>query len=363
MTPRVEDVSTRLLRVPLTRPWALDVTELHVVVAEVRTEDGLVGTGFSWTPGVGAGAVRALLDDDVAPFVVGRAADPASVWDALWAHLHEAGAGGLTTTAMAAVDLGLWDLAGLRTGQSLVDLLGRRRGEARVYGSGVNFHYTREELVEQAHRWRKAGFAAVKIKVGRADVEEDLVRVAAVREVVGERTRLMLDANQRWDVPSAIRALGELSRFGPAWIEEPLLSDDLDAHAALRRHTDIPVALGENLSTRYQFRDAFVRRVCDYAQPNVVRVGGVTPFLRIASLAESFGVTVAPHLLPDLSTQLALCLPHDAWVEHVEDASFEDLGVLARRSGVRLDGSRASASTGPGHGLRFDVPIATTRTD
>ena len=360
MTPVVERVSCSLVRVPLRRPWGPEVTELRLVVAHVETSDGLTGTGFSWTPGPGATAVHALLRDDIAPFLVGRPADPAPVWDALWEHLHESGSAGLTTMAMAAVDIALWDLAGMRTGRSLVDVLGRRRDAARLYGSGVNFHYSRDELVEQAQRWRKSGFEAVKIKIGRADVEEDLDRVAAVREVVGERTQLMLDANQRWDLPTAVRALQQLERFGPTWIEEPLLSDDLDAHVTLRRHTDIPVALGESLYTRYQFRDAFTRRICDYVQPNVVRVGGITPFRRIASLAESFGVTVAPHLLPDLSTQLALCLPHDAWVEHVEDASFTELKILTEPSGVHLDGPRGRADTAPGHGLRFDTRIVMT---
>jgi L-alanine-DL-glutamate epimerase-like enolase superfamily enzyme len=349
---RVAELRTRALRVPLPRPWGPDVPAVHLVVTEVVAADGATGTGFSWTPTIGAGAVRALLDQDCRAAVVGGPTAPAVVWDRLWWHLHEAGGGGLTTIAMAGVDIALWDLLARRRGLPLVDLIGRRHDAVEVYGSGVNRHHPLDELVAQAERWVAAGHTAVKIKVGLPDLEEDVERVAAVRRVIGPRRRLMVDANQLWDLPTAVRAIHRLSAFDLHWVEEPLLADDVPAHAALRARVDVPLAAGESAYTAHQFR-ALAAAGVDVLQPNAVRVGGITPFLRIAEQARTGGAAVAPHLLPDLSGQLALCLPGRSVVEDVEDASFAALGVLARESGVRIEGARLTARTGPGHGLDF----------
>lgn len=353
--PSIERLHSRAYRLPLPRPWGPDVPCVHLVVTEVVTSDGVVGTGFSWTPTIGVRAITSLLENEIRGVVLGAEAVPEVVWDRLWWHLHEAGGGGLTTMAMAALDIALWDARGKALDRSLVDLLGRRRHSVPVYGSGVNLHYPLDELVDQARRWVAAGCSAVKIKVGRDDLDEDVERVAAVRAVIGDRRRLMVDANQRWDLPTAVRAVRRLAAYDPAWVEEPLLSDDVPAYARLRASVDIPVACGENAYTVHQFRDLLVAGACDVTQPNIVRVGGITPFRRIADLAATFGVPVMPHLLPDLSGQLAMCLPRPAMVEDVDDASFAALGALARPSGVTIDGGVLRADTRPGHGLAFHL--------
>lgn len=352
---KIVDLRLSSGHVALPRPWGADVPGIHVLVVAVDTDAGLTGVGFSWTPRVGSSAIRALLEEEIIPFVVGRAADPEPMWDDLWRHLHEAGSGGITTMAMAAVDIALWDLTASAAGQSLVDLLGRQRSRVPVYGSGVNFHYTVEELREQAKRWVAAGYRAVKIKVGHP-LEEDLERVAAVREVIGPERLLMVDANQRWDLPAALRAMEALTRFDLQWIEEPLLADDLEAHAELRREIDVPVAIGENLYTVHQFRRALSLGACDLVQPNVVRVGGITPFRRIVETATEFEAPVYPHLLVDLSGQLALTLAGTTQVEDVEEASFAALGLLHEPYPVEVtDGELLTPSPVRGHGLVFDV--------
>jgi L-alanine-DL-glutamate epimerase-like enolase superfamily enzyme len=350
--PRIVEVDVSTWRFPIPRPWGPGRDHHHLLLTEVIDSDGHRGSGFSWTPGIGASAIHAMIRDDCIPAVIGGPTDPEMVWDPLWRHLHEAGGGGVTTLAVAAIDTALWDLRGRRLGTSLIDLIGRRHHRLPVYGSGVNRHYDLVELEAQAERWVAAGFEAVKIKVGRADLDEDLERVAAVRRIIGDGRRLMVDANQRWSLDQARRAAAALERYGPAWLEEPLLADDLRAHAELRAGTVIPIALGENLATEHQFREAIALGACDIVQPNIARVGGITPFLRIASQAHQAGAAVAPHLLPDISAQLALCLPDATMIEDVEDASWQALGVLARPSGVEL-GSTVRADTGPGHGLSF----------
>jgi len=344
-------VGTRLLRIPLTRPWGPGVTEIHVIAVDVHDSDGGVGHGFSWTPSIGARAVHALLDDHLAPAAVGRPADPA-IWQELWEHVHEAGGGGVTTIALAGIDLALWDLRARRAGVGIPELLGRRHERQPAYGSGVNLHYPLDELVAQVERWVAAGFTAVKIKVGKPDPAEDLDRLQAVRAVLGDRA-LMIDANQRWDVDRAATALALFETVDPLWIEEPLRADDLAAHRELRKRTGIPIALGENVHTVHRFRDFLNAGVVDVVQPNVVRVGGITPFLAIADLVRSRGVELAPHLLPELSAQLAFALPERTWVEDVEDAGFGDLGVLVGPSGVAIADGWASGGSTRGLGLEF----------
>jgi L-alanine-DL-glutamate epimerase-like enolase superfamily enzyme len=353
VTSRITGLSARLLTIPLRRNWGAEAPENHVIVTEIRTDDGGVGHGFSWTPTIGPQAVQALLEYDIAPFISGLEANPELVWDQLWKRLHEAGGGGLTTIAMAGVDLALWDLQARRAGTSVTGLLGVRRESVEVYGSGVNLHYTLDELVEQVQRWVLAGHKAVKIKVGKPDIREDAERVAAVRCVLGPDRKLMIDANQRWDLPTTFRALDVLAGYGLEWLEEPLRADDLWAYRRLRKHSAVPIALGENLHTIYRFRDFIDAEAVDIVQPNIIRVGGITPFRRIVELARANSIRVMPHLLPELSGQLALTMAEPTLVEDVEDASFEQLGVLGSPSPVRVTRSRLTLTNQPGLGFSF----------
>jgi len=364
----IGSLTTRLQRVPLTRPWAADVTSVGVVATHVVRSDGSEGWGFSWSPQIGAPAVQALLEHDIAPASVGRSAVPGEAWQGLWEHLHEAGGGGLTTIALAGLDLALWDAEARSAGTSVSHLLGRRRERVRGYGSGVNLHYPLDELLAQVQRWIEAGFDAVKIKVGRPDLAEDVDRVAAVRALLGPHRSLMIDANQRWDLERATASVDALAPFDLAWIEEPLRADDLDGHTELARRIDVPIALGENLHTVHRFGDFLRAGAAQVVQPNIVRVGGITPFLRIAELAAAHGAALHPHLLPELSGQVALALPdtaHEVLVEDVEDAGFGALGALVDPAPVTISGGYLTENEHFGLGMRF-APLLSddpTRTD
>ncbi|WP_243232852.1 mandelate racemase/muconate lactonizing enzyme family protein [Microbacterium sp. CIAB417] len=353
--------STRLQRVALTRPWAADVTSVGIVATHVVRSDGVEGWGFSWTPQIGASAVHALLSDDIATAAIGRSAEPGEAWQGLWEHLHEAGGGGLTTIALAGLDLALWDAAARARDLPVSALIGRKRDRMRAYGSGVNLHYTQDELLAQVQRWIDSGFEAVKIKVGKPDIAEDVDRVEAVRELLGPARALMIDANQRWDLARATSSVEALSRFDPAWIEEPLRADDLAGHAELARRIDVPIAVGENLHTAHRFADFLRAGAAQIVQPNIVRVGGITPFLRIAALASEHGAALHPHLLPELSGQLALTLPGNVaepWAEDVEDAGFGALGALEDPSPVAISDGHLTETAHIGLGIRFS-PVLT----
>ncbi len=352
MTAQVVAVRTRGYRLDMPVPWGPDVTSQYLIASTVEASDGQLGQGFSWTVRAGAEAVLAMIDADCGPIATGGPVAPAAAWDRMWWRLREAG-GGVTTLAMAAIDIGLWDMQAKAAGQSLVELIGRQRDQVPVYASGVNRHLALDELVEQVTRWVEAGHTRVKIKVGLPSLDEDVERVAAVRRVIGPSRLLMLDANQLWDLPAARRAASKLSAFDIFWLEEPLPAEDTQGYARLRAAIGIPLAAGESLYTEAQFRDFLTAAAVDYLQPNVCRVGGITPFLRIARLARMFDVPVMPHLLPDISGQLAMCLPLPAMVEDIDTGSFASLGALARPSGVVVTGDSLQAQTPPGHGLEF----------
>jgi L-alanine-DL-glutamate epimerase-like enolase superfamily enzyme len=359
-SPHIVALRTRRVSVRMPRPWVPGEPRLHLVVVEVEDSDGAVGTGFSWTPTVGAASVVAMLETEIAPFVTGLPADAASVWPALWTRLHEAGGSGITTIAMAGLDTALWDLDGRRASLTLVDLLGRQRTSVPAYGSGVNLHYSLDELGEQLHRWVERGYSTVKIKVGSPDLATDLERLRLARSVLGPHRRLLVDANQRWTLDAATAALTAFEQFEPGWIEEPLRAEDTRGYAALRSRTAIPIALGENVHTVHRFRDLIDAGFADVLQPNVVRVGGITPFLDIAAVIDESSATLAPHLLIDLSAQLALALPGEVEVEDVEDADFTAIGALASPSPIELHGTRAVSSSAPGPGLGLDfIPSRT----
>ena len=353
---------TRLVRVPLHRPWAADVTSVGVIATHVVRSDGAEGWGYSWTPQIGAEAVHALLANDITAFAMGQDAEPGARWRALWQHLHEAGGGGVTTIAMAGLDLALWDAEVRAHGTSLTGFLGAQRDKVRAYGSGVNLHYTQDELVAQVRRWVAAGFDAVKVKVGKPDLAEDLDRLRAVREVLGPDRELMIDANQRWELDRATRSLEALAEVSPAWIEEPLRADDLYGHVELAKRlaasSRIPIAVGENLHNVFRFDDFLRLGAAQIVQPNVVRVGGITPFLGIAAIAAEYGAAVHPHLLPELSGQLALCLRSvpgvpEPMAEDVEDAGFGRLGALLDPSPVRITDGTLTEVDHAGLGIRF----------
>ncbi|WP_228386747.1 mandelate racemase/muconate lactonizing enzyme family protein [Ornithinicoccus halotolerans] len=348
----IASLSARLLRAELRRSWGPEAPANHVIVTTVTADDGATGTGFAWTPTVGPRAVRSLLRDDLAPLVVGLPEQPDAVWDRLWKALHEGGQG-LTTVALAGVDLALWDLQARRAGTSVDRLLGRVRDRVETYGSGVNLHYEAAELVAQVQRFVDAGHTAVKIKVGRPDLADDVARVRAVREVLGPDRRLMVDANQRWDLPTARRAVQALSEFDLSWVEEPLRAEDLAGHRQLRDSVDVPVAVGENLHTAYRVAEYLRAGAVDVLQPNIVRVGGITPFRRIAALARTHSVALAPHLLPELSAQVALTLPEPVLVEDIEHASLQALGLLTDEGPVEFGPAWAAPRGRPGLGFQF----------
>ena len=306
---------------------------LEYVVTDVETDSGLVGTGLSYTTGVGGTAIVALLEDYCARMLVGE--DPLAIgrlWETLGRQLRRSGTG-LPQLALAAVDTALWDLAGKHAGLPVHRLLGGHCDSVPAYGSGIDLFLDERELLAHVDELLALGFGWIKIKVGKEDPAEDAARVAAVRRLIGPRRRLCVDANQAWALPDAVRHAAALASAGAdlAWLEEPLHPEDVEGHASLRARVPLPVAIGESVYSDSQFLAYLRAGAVDVLQPDLARVGGFTGFLRIAHLAAAHQLPVAPHYLAELTLPALCAIPNGLGAR-----------VGARRHARRARGARGA---------------------
>ncbi|MFG2074565.1 L-talarate/galactarate dehydratase [Nonomuraea maritima] len=303
------------------------MTEIAFLFAELCTEDGHGGVGFSYSKRAGGPAQYAHAKE-VAENLLGQdPSDIGKVYDTLlWAGAS-VGRSGVATQALAAIDIALWDLKAKRAGLPLAKLLGSYRDSVRTYNTSGGFlHAPVEEVKERAARSLADGIGGIKIKVGQPDMREDLRRLAAVRDHIGPDTPLMVDANQQWDRVSALRFGRAVEELGLVWIEEPLDAYDAEGHARLAAALDTPIATGEMLSSVAEHVRLIEAGAADILQPDAPRVGGITPFLRLAALADHAGLQLAPHFAMEIHVHLAAAYPREPWVEHFEwlDPLFEE---------------------------------------
>lgn len=354
----INEIETRAFRVPLKNPWGDQthrVTHIEIILAEIGTTAGIKGLGFSYTVGFGGLAIKSLIDNYLKHELYAQDCEPRVLWSRLWRAAHDVGGGGVVTASLAALDIAMWDVMAKSADKPLIEVLGRHRSSISAYGSGINLHLSENELLEQVRRWQDAGYDGVKIKVGKPDLEEDLDRVDAVRQLVGPNVKLMLDANQGWDVTAAVKRCQALERFDPYWIEEPLIADDVLGHAELANRTRIPVAIGENVYTVYQYNQYLRLRACAFSQADVVRSGGITPYLHIANLCDAWNVPMAPHFMMEITGQVLCGIRNGHILEDVEGGSFSDLGISLSANPV--DNGVFHPPSVPGHGIAFDMSV------
>jgi L-alanine-DL-glutamate epimerase-like enolase superfamily enzyme len=295
------------------------MTEVVFLLAEITTEQGFEGLGFSYSKRAGGPAQYAHAKE-VAQTAVGE--DPNDIaklyTKLLWAGAS-VGRSGVATQALAAIDIALYDLKAKRAGLPLAKLLGAHRDSVRTYNTSGGFlNASIEEVKERASRSIAEGIGGIKIKVGLPDGATDLARVAAVREHIGPDVPLMVDANQQWDRTTALRMGRRLEQFDLDWIEEPLDAYDAEGHAALAAALDTPIATGEMLASVAEHERLIATRACDIIQPDAPRVGGITQFLRLLTLADQAGLDLAPHFAMEIHLHLAATYPREPWVEHFD---------------------------------------------
>ena len=291
----------------------------ETVFVEIRTDDGRTGTGYSYTIGTGGRSVLAMLQEHLLPLLPGRDARAVEgIWFDLFASTRATTVGVITSLALAAVDTALWDLRCLRADEPLWRMAGGFRREVPLYDTeGGWLHLTTDELVAGALASQSAGWRGVKLKVGKPGVGQDLERLRAVRDAVGPDLDIMVDANQSMTHAEARRRAAAFEPLDLAWFEEPLPADDVAGHVLLARSTSIPVAVGESLYSLAQFREYLAQGAASIVQVDAARVGGITPWLKTAHLAEAFNVQVCPHFLMELHVSLAAAVPNGRYVEHI----------------------------------------------
>jgi L-alanine-DL-glutamate epimerase-like enolase superfamily enzyme len=327
-----------------------DIAEFELVTVRVRDAAGTEGLGYTYTVGRGGAAVAVLIRDDLSPVLLGAEPDRIeALWHRMWWALHYGGRGGSASLAISAVDIALWDLKARRFGTPLWRLLGGHDPRVPAYAGGIDFDFSLDQLLKQTDDNLKKGFRAIKMKVGRSRLSEDLERVRAMRDHLGADFPLMVDANMRWSVDEAIRAARGLSEFAVYWLEEPTIPDDVEGHRRIVRDGGLPIATGENLHTVYEFKQMIASGAVTFPEADVTNCGGVTAFIKIAHMAEAFNLPITSHGAHDITIQLLAAVPNRSYLE-VHGFGLERFLTHS----LELQDGFATAPERPGHGVEFD---------
>lgn len=351
---KIKTVDIRVLKVPLDQPYLAAGRTVGAnwhVMAEITTEDGVTGFGYIVALNDMFIGTVATATRELAPLLVGMSvAEPEAAWRKMARAGDWVGPGGLLHYAIAPLDIALWDAFGKTLNQPISRLLGGARDRLPVYASdGFWYSLTLDELAASATRAADAGFRAVKLRVGHeAHPAGEVRRVQTVRDATAGRVAVMTDATETWSVAQAIRTGKALQEAGVVWIEDPVSHTDIVGMARVAAALDVPVATGEHLYQIADFTRLLEARGTGVALLDLGRVGGVTPWRHIASLAHGFGVEVGGHVLPEIHVHLLTAVPNARIVEYVPRSA-----ALLRAMPAIVDGALV-VPLGGGFGLELD---------
>jgi L-alanine-DL-glutamate epimerase-like enolase superfamily enzyme len=350
----IERVETGFYRIPL--PVVLSdsthgsISHFELICARVFDRDGVEGVGYTYTVGAGGVAVAALIERHLAGLLQGQEAGRVeALWQRMWWALHYGGRGGPVSSAISAVDIALWDLKAKKRGEPLWRLLGGHDPKVAAYAGGIDLDFPLEQLLRQTDDNLAKGFRAIKMKVGRPKLSEDLARVEAMRRHLGADFPLMVDANMRWTADQAIRAARGLAERDVFWLEEPTIPDDVAGHVRIVREGGLPIATGENLHTLWEFQQMIAAGGVTFPEPDVSNCGGITVWMKVAHLAEAFNLPVTSHGVHDIHVHLLAAVPNRSYLEA---HGFGLERFIAEP--MRIVEGFATAPERPGHGVELD---------
>ena len=334
------------------------------LIVKVHTDDGLVGLG----EGHGGPPLAAakLIQSELQALLIGEdPLRPEYLWQKLFSITHTRRSAwevwGISReqleVALAAIDIALWDLVGKQAGLPLFRILGGYTNQVPAYVTGGYYTEGRgiPELVAECQGYVEAGYRAIKIKVGGTTLDEDVARVKALRQALGDDINLMLDANRAWDVKTAIEAARRFADYQPRWIEEPLQwYDDIRALTILKQNTHLPLASGESAHTRFEARELIEQRAVDILQFDGTKNGGITEWRKIAGMCSMYHVDIAPHHDPQIHGHLVAASPNGLTVESFHNPDRDPLWPDLYAESARLEGGKLYLSERPGLGISFN---------
>jgi L-alanine-DL-glutamate epimerase-like enolase superfamily enzyme len=319
---KVTRVETRCVTVKLDKPIGSALGQLHsfgCILVFVHCDSGIVGENLIFTLNARRTRVLQSMVEEMADLVIGRdAGHIAGFWARAWRDINFLGHKGVPVVGISALDGALWDALGKMSNLPIYRILGGAQDRVPVYHSGgLWLSSSDKELVAEAERFAAAGFRAMKMRLGSPEPATDVARVRAVRTAIGPKIKLMADANQGLTESQAIRLGRALEEFDLTWFEEPLPAWDLDGLARVAAALDTPIASGETEYTRYGFRRILELRSADILMPDLQRVGGVSEFIRVGHMAESYDIPVSSHLFPETSLQVLGALANTIYLEYM----------------------------------------------
>jgi L-alanine-DL-glutamate epimerase-like enolase superfamily enzyme len=351
---KIKEIDVALFQIPLDVALS-DSTHgempfFELITVRIKDEDGLEGLGYTYSVGVGGRAIYSLVEYDLKPILLEEDSSRIEhLWQKMWWRLHFSGRGGHASFAIAAVDIALWDLAGKRAKLPLWRLLGGNNPRVKAYAGGVDLYFTIDQLKEQARGFLAKGFRAIKMKVGRPRLSEDVSRVKAIRDLVGPDIPLMVDVNMGWTVEQAIHASRALAEFDLYWLEEPTIPDDLAGHIKIMREGALPIATGENFHTLYEFQHFITAGAVSYPEPDLATCGGISVWMKVARLAEAHNLPVTTHGVHDLHVHMLAAVPNPSYLEaHGFGLEKYMANPMEIKEGETIAPER------PGHGVELD---------
>jgi L-alanine-DL-glutamate epimerase-like enolase superfamily enzyme len=324
-------------------------THFELPIVKIKLEDGSEGTGYTYTGGVGGRSICTMIEHDLKMFLIGKDASCVEgIWEEMNWKIHYVGRGGISSFAISAIDIALWDLRAKKANEPLYKLLGGFSNSTNCYAGAIDLNFSKEKLLKNIQSYLNQGFKAVKIKLGRQTLEEDLDRVAAVRQLIGPDIIFMVDANMKWTVENSIKASKQLQKYDVLWLEEPTIPEDYNGYKRISKEGGLAIAAGENLHTIYEFENMITRGQIDFPQPDASNIGGVTGWLKVANLAFANNLPVCTHGMQELHVSLMAAMPH---ASYLEVHSFPIDQYTTRP--VVIENGRAIAPEAAGTGVEF----------